>query len=136
MDSTRVAAIATFAGLPEDELAAIADVAFEVEVGAGQALATEGEFGHAVFAIETGTADVFQGDSKLRVVGAGDVLGEIAVLSTGRRTASVIANEPMRVIGLFKRDVWALDRKAPGAAQRLRDALELHADPTDPAPQH
>jgi hypothetical protein len=30
----------------------------------------------------------------------------------------------MRLIGLFRRDVWALDRRAPVAIQRLRAVLE------------
>jgi hypothetical protein len=44
----------------------------------------------------------------------------------GQRTASVIATSPMRLIGLFKRDVWALDQRAPIAAARLRELLEEH----------
>jgi CRP-like cAMP-binding protein len=75
----------------------------------------------------------------LRTIGAGDVVGEVAVLASppdpfaapevaegGLRTASVVATSPMRLIGLFKRDVWALDRRAPVAAQRLRAMLEEH----------
>lgn len=128
MESERVAAINTFAGLPQADIDAIAEHAFELEIPAGEPLASEGDFGHALFAIESGTAEVMQGDTKLRTVGPGDVLGEIAVLTTGRRTASVVANTPMRLIGLFKRDVWALDRKAPGAADRLRSVLASHDD--------
>ncbi len=33
----------------------------------------------------------------------------------------------MRLISLFKRDVWALERRAPGAALRLRGLLAEHA---------
>jgi hypothetical protein len=46
------------------------------------------------------------------------------VAEGGLRTASVVATSPMRLIGLFKRDVWALDRRAPAANQRLRAMLE------------
>jgi CRP/FNR family cyclic AMP-dependent transcriptional regulator len=128
VERARIAAVEIFAGLPESELDVLAEVAFDVEVGAGEALASEGEFGHSVFAIESGTADVIQGERTIRTVGPGNVLGEVAVLSTGRRTASVVATSPMRLIGLFKRDVWALDGKAPAAAQRLRDATEDYSD--------
>ncbi|MBV9005198.1 MAG: cyclic nucleotide-binding domain-containing protein [Solirubrobacterales bacterium] len=126
MDASRIAAIPIFAGLPEPELAAVASVAFEVEVPSGEAVANEGDFGHALFAIESGTADIVMGDTTLRSVGMGDVVGEIAVLGSGRRTASIMATSPLRLIALFKRDVWALDNKAPLAAQRLRAALDEH----------
>ena len=132
-----MAAIPFFADLPEDELAAVASVASEVEIASGQALATEGRIGHSLFAIESGTAHVVIGGAKVRTIGAGDVVGEIAVLASppdpfaapevaegGLRTASVVATSPMRLIGLFKRDVWALDRRAPNATQRLRSMLE------------
>ena len=42
----------------------------------------------------------------------------------GLRTASVVATLPMRLIMLFKRDVWALDRRAPVMTQRLRAVLD------------
>lgn len=133
MDRSRLAAIEFFADLPEADLAAIASVAFDVEVASGQALAREGGLGHMVFAVETGTADVVIGGRTLRTIGPGDVIGEMAVLASppdpfappeaaegGQRTASVIATSPMRLIGLYKRDVHELDRRAPVAAQRLR----------------
>jgi CRP/FNR family cyclic AMP-dependent transcriptional regulator len=133
MESSRVAAIAFFADLPEDELAAVASVASEVEIASGQPLAAEGRIGHSLFAIERGTADVVIGGATVRTLGAGDVVGGIAVFASppdssappevaegGLRTASVVATSPMRLIGLFKRDVWALDRRAPVASRRLR----------------
>jgi len=49
MDRGRVAAIPFFAGLPDQEIDAVARVASEVEFATGQALTTEGEFGHGLF---------------------------------------------------------------------------------------
>src|SRR3954453_8069303 len=136
IERSRVAAIRVFADLPEDELAAIAGVASEVEIPSGQALAAEGRLGHSLFAVESGTADVVIDGATVRTVGPGDVVGEMAVLASppdpfeppevaegGLRTASVVATSPMRLITLFKRDVWALDRRAPFATQRLRAVL-------------
>jgi hypothetical protein len=48
------------------------------------------------------------------------------VAEGGLRTASVVATSPMRLIGLFKRDVWTLDRRAPVATRRLQAMLEEH----------
>jgi len=109
-----------FSGLPEAELAAIADAASEFEVGQGEEVATEGDFGHAMYAIESGTAEVRLDGKPARKLGPGDVFGEIAAISSGRRTASVVATSPMRLIALFKRDLWALERSAPEATERFR----------------
>jgi CRP/FNR family transcriptional regulator, cyclic AMP receptor protein len=126
MESSRIAAIPPFADLPEGDLEAIASIARELDIAAGTSLASEGDFGHTLYAIEAGTADVVIGGETVRTVGPGELIGEAAVLSSGRRTASVVATSPMRLIALFKRDAWGLDAKAPAAAERLRVALDEH----------
>ena len=54
METSRLAGIPLLADLEDADLEMIAASAREVDVEAGQALATEGEFGHALFAIESG----------------------------------------------------------------------------------
>ena len=112
--------------LPADELATIASLAGESEIPVGASLAVEGDFGHSVFAIESGAADVVAGGETIGAIGPGDVVGEIAVLASGRRTASIVATTPMRVISLFKRDVWTLEKNAPEASRRLRELIDQH----------
>jgi len=134
-----VAAIRFFSDLPETEVAAVAEVAFEIVMAPGETLARAGGPGYALFAIEAGTADVMVAGTKVRSVGSGDVVGEIAVLASppdplappelpegGPRTASVVATSPMQVIAVYKRDIWALERHAPGAVERLRAKLDEH----------
>ncbi len=123
MDAGRLATIPFFAALDEDVLASVAESAFEVEAAEGEQLALEGDFGYALYAIESGTADVSADGRSLGSLGPGDVFGEIAVLASGRRTATVVATTPMRLIALFKRDVWALERRDPAAAARLRELV-------------
>ena len=48
----------------------------------------EGDFGYGMFAITSGTADVIIDGAVVRTLGPGDIFGEIAVLSGGRRTAT------------------------------------------------
>src|SRR5215218_5035420 len=137
MESSRLAAIPFFADLPEDELAAVASVASEVEIPSGQGDAAEGCVGHWLFAVETGTADVVIAGATVGTIAPGDVVGEMAVFASppdpfappevaegGFRTASVVATSRMRLIALFKRDVWALYRRAPAATHRLRAVLD------------
>lgn len=126
MESSRIAAVWRFADLPEADLEALANVARELEIAAGTSLTAEGDFGHTLFAIESGTAEVAVGGQAVRTIGPGELVGETAVLSRGRRTASVVATSPMRLIALFERDARALDATAPAAAARLREALDEH----------
>jgi CRP-like cAMP-binding protein len=126
VDRSRVAPISVLSGCPDEELDAVARIASEREFAAGETLMSEGDFGHSLFLVESGSADVLVGGDKVREVGPGEVLGEVAVLASGRRTASVVATSPVQVIAFFKPDVWRLERNAPEAARRLRAAMEEH----------
>ena len=95
VDTARLREIPLFAGFSEPELAAIAGVAGELEAPAGTVLTAEGDFGHSFFAVEEGRADVLRGDQRIAGLGPGDVFGEIALLASGRRTASVVAVTPI-----------------------------------------
>lgn len=48
------------------------------------------------------------------------MFGEIALLQAGRRTASVVATSPMRLLTLFKPDLWRIERDLPDVATALR----------------
>jgi CRP-like cAMP-binding protein len=102
-------------GIPDEELDAVATVA------------SERDFGHCLFLIEDGSADISVDGTTVAQVGAGDVIGEVAVVASGRRTASVVATSPVRAISLFKRDVWGLEANSPEASRRLRAAIKEHA---------
>jgi CRP-like cAMP-binding protein len=104
----------------------VARVASEREFAAGDTLMSEGDFGHSLFLVESGSADVLVEGEKVREVGPGEVLGEVAVLASGRRTASVVATSSVQVLAFFKPDVWGLERDAPEAARRLRAAMDEH----------
>ena len=126
MDRSRIAPISALSGCPDEELDAVARVASEREFALGETLMSEGDFGHSLFLVESGSADVLVEGEKVGKVGPGEVLGEVAVLASGRRTASVVATSSVQVIAFFKPDVWRLERDAPEAARRLRAAMEEH----------
>jgi CRP-like cAMP-binding protein len=123
MEASRLAEIPLFAGLEGAQLAEIAEVAVEVEAAEGDTIATQGELGHALFAIESGTVEVSANGERLATLGPGDVFGEVAVMAAGIRMASVVATSPVRLIGLFKRDVWALERRSPQTYAHLLDIM-------------
>jgi len=103
-------------------------VAVEVEAAEGDAIATQGDLGHAMFAIESGTVEVSANGQPLATLGQGDVFGEVAVLAAGIRMATVVATSPVRLIALLKRDVWAIERRSPETAERLRELIKQRLD--------
>jgi CRP-like cAMP-binding protein len=109
--------------LSADDRRVVATAAGEFRVDAGTRLTHEGDFGHGFFAIDEGTAEVFRGEERIATLGPGDVFGEIALLTSGRRTASVVATSPMTLITLFKRDLWQLEERSPALAAALRQTI-------------
>jgi monovalent cation:H+ antiporter, CPA1 family len=120
VNAARLGSVPLFAGLSEEDLAALAEAMTEAEAAEGQILVAEGDFGHALYVIESGAAQVTTDGVPVRTLGPGDVFGEVAVLASGRRTATVVAASPRRLLALFKRDVWELERTSPILAGRLR----------------
>lgn len=123
MDGAGLATIPLFAQLPAEEREQVASVCSNLDVEAGTTLIVEGDFGYAMFVVTDGTADVLKDGAVIRTLGPGDVFGEIAVLSGGRRTASVVARSPMRLITVMNRDVWRLERDAPDVGASLRATI-------------
>jgi CRP/FNR family cyclic AMP-dependent transcriptional regulator len=123
VDAAGLTAISVFRDLDERELDCVAAACRELEVDAGTTLTEEGEFGYAMFAVSSGTADVFKDGEHIRTLGPGDVFGEIAVLFGGVRTATVVAKTPMNLVMLFNGELWRLDREVPQLADKLRSTV-------------
>ena len=123
MDAAGLDAIPLFAGLTLDQRASVAGACDELSVEARSTLVQEGDFGYGMFAITSGTADVVIEGAVVRTLGPGDMFGEIAVLSGGRRTATVIAATDMTLITVLNRDMWRLERESPEIATALRATI-------------
>lgn len=118
-----------FGTLDEDELASLASCSELVVIpSAGVDLTREGDFGHSFFAVVSGTAEVTIDRSEVRGLSPGDVFGEIAILASGRRTATVTSTSPMRLVSFFKRDIWRLAGGNPGFDVALREASARFPD--------
>jgi len=124
MDTERLKQISLFASLPEKQLKLAAQLADEVEVKDGQHLVDEGRFAHEFFVIEEGTAEVVHDGKVVATLGPGDFFGEIALIKTERRTASVLAKTPMKLIVIFGPNFRSLASDLPAVQAKIDAAVE------------
>ncbi len=115
--------IGAFSGLSRHELEKLAGWTFELEVPEGEELLQEGGLPHEFFVIEDGAAEVRYDGDRIAELGAGDFFGEIALLEGGRRTASVIATTPVRLIVMSAQEFRRMEQELPAVADRVRSAV-------------
>lgn len=95
-----LAEVAFFAELDDDARASLAAAAAAERFPAGTALVREGEPGDRLLVLTGGTARVVVGGRPRRDLGAGAVLGEIALLDGGQRSATVYAVDDVEALVL------------------------------------
>ena len=121
MEQRRIAAFSAFADLPATELDQLATAAREVDIAEGATIVTVDDYGDAVYFVEKGTADVLNEHGEAtETLGPGDTFGEIGLLLTGQRTASVVARTPLRLRSLSGRDFERIRADVPELEQVLR----------------
>jgi CRP-like cAMP-binding protein len=113
-----------FEGLDKDELQRVAACAEEIDVPAGDQLLVEGKFAFEFFVIRHGAAEVVRDGVHLADLGPGDVLGELAALSHGQRSATVVAKEATSVIFIRAQDFRHFAEEMPELGERIRRVVE------------
>ena len=80
-----------FAGLSRRALARVDSLLTPVVFNDGDVLCQEGKLGREAFVIVSGEVEVSRGAEHLATLGEGSVVGELALLGHGPRTATVTA---------------------------------------------
>jgi len=93
------------------------------EAPAGEVLARTGEPGEHFFFIVDGAAYVDVSPGNRPRVGPGEFFGEMSLLDGGPRSATVIADTPVRLLVIHRRDFRTLLKAAPALTERLLIAL-------------
>jgi CRP-like cAMP-binding protein len=118
-----VARVPLFEHCSKRELADIAALADELSLPAGRKLAAEGAAGHEFVVIAEGAAEVKRRGKVVNRLRAGDFLGEIALVTGQKRTATVTTTEPSRLLVLTAPAFRSLLRDHPGLQLKVLDAL-------------
>ena len=128
MNANRVRDIPIFKHLSKSELQRLAGWLQVQSVPEGHQLVREGAFAHEFFLIEDGEAVVLQDGERIATLGPGDFFGEIGLLETERRTASVVATTPMDVIVMFQPEFEQMKRELPTVADQVQAAIRARLE--------
>jgi CRP-like cAMP-binding protein len=109
-----------FAGLTKKQLRFVSRLSTEFDVPAGQILARQGAAGAEFFIVLEGQVEVIRGGELVATRGPGSPLGEIALLSARPRTATLIAQTPLRGRVTTQREFAGLLAEVPEISRRLR----------------
>jgi len=116
-----------FQGLGEERIAQICKLLKPLFAVPGETIINAGDRGDTMYFISSGAVEIGRGGRKFRL-GRGDFFGEMAVLISGRRTASVTAIAFCKLLVLNARDLQELAsahpdlRRTISAVARARSA--------------
>ena len=124
IESDKLRSLPLFNILPEKDRDAIAQYVDEVDVPPGERLISEGDYAYEFFVVEHGEAQVTVEGERVGVLGPGDFFGEVGLMLTGRRTATVTALSPMVLATMFEQNFRKVEQQYPDVARRLREAVK------------
>ena len=112
-----------FAGCSKRELSEISTLADELSLPPGTKLIGEGKLGHEFFVLVDGDVDVRRKGRKVASMSGGSFFGEMALLSSRPRNATVTATSPVRVLVVHEQAFRRLLRDSPGIQLKVLQAL-------------
>jgi CRP/FNR family transcriptional regulator/CRP/FNR family cyclic AMP-dependent transcriptional regulator len=115
----RLEEVSLFQGCSRRQLRHIARIAETFDAPPGMPLARTGEPGNQFFLILDGTARVEVSPEKHSQLHPGDYFGEMSLLDGEPRSATVIAETPMRVLVISRRNFNTLLGEVPGLIQNI-----------------
>lgn len=113
-----------FAGLSESSLTALSAICRRRQAPAGETLFLKGDAGHHLYVIVGGvvriaTVSPTGREMMLNLMTTGDIVGEIAVLDGGERTAEATVDEDATLLVIERGDLMALLRRDAEACLAL-----------------
>ena len=126
-----------FAKCSKAELRRIAMLADEVEFGENRTVIREGSRGREFFVVVEGVLRVTRNGRKVSDLGAGDFVGELALVADVPRTATVTASTPVHLLVLTPRGFRELLNNSPAIAAKVLESLgeRLHSDASSTKPR-
>jgi CRP-like cAMP-binding protein len=128
--------IPLFAGFGGRELRRLGMLTDQIDLPAGRVLMRQGEDGREMFVIVRGRAEVTRDGRVIAERGSGDILGEIALVVEGPRTATVTLTEPSQLLVVGHRDFHALMDEMPTVRLHVLESLARRVRQLEPDAAH
>jgi len=117
-----------FENLSQEELGKILHYASMRTYQKNSVVINEGDDTDSLYIIDSGSVKVYLSDNSgkeviINTLEAGDYFGELSVLTTGRRSASVITTSSSSFVVIYKRDFKELILEHPDIAYTLMENL-------------
>jgi len=125
-----------FRSLSQRHLGAVAKYTDAHRARPGAILTKRGQHGLEAFVIVEGRARVESGGKAIAELGPGDFLGELSLIDGGPRSATVIAETPMTLLVIRRRDFKLLRDSIPGLQEKLLVTLCERLRQADQALSH
>lgn len=90
---------------------------------AGDKILAEGSSGHAMYVILEGSVEILVGDRRLDVAGPGEIVGEMALIDSGARSANAIAISDCRLAPVDVRRFTYMVQQTPFFALHVMKVL-------------
>jgi CRP-like cAMP-binding protein len=119
----RLAQVPLFSGVKPKELQKLGKRMSERSFNEGDEITTEGKSGIGFFVIEDGEASVSVGGKIVRTLGPGEHFGEVALIDSGPRSATIIANTDLRCRGMSAWEFRPFVEEHPEVAWSLLETL-------------
>jgi voltage-gated potassium channel len=119
-----VAKIPLFSELSAAQIGEVMKILRAQKADRGAIIARRGEPAHSMYLIVDGEIEIKLRHRHIRL-GAGDFFGEVAALRQSRRSATVVALKPTRLLALDASDLRSLMDREEQIAVRIREAASM-----------
>ncbi len=112
-----------FSQIPGQDLVRVAQIAEEIDFEPKETVITEGEIGDSMYLIVAGQVEVFKGDRLIVSLGERECVGEMAILDSEPRSASVKTASQVRALKIEREDFYDVMNEKSEIAQGIIKVL-------------
>jgi protease PrsW len=114
-----------FAQLPPETIDRLLRELQPQRVHAGEVIVRQGDEADRFYVVRSGRVEVLEGNTPVRTLEAGDCFGEVALMQSTRRTATVRAVDETELLTLGRAEFDAVVRENPSLRNRLAEFTRI-----------